>query len=405
MPDSLPARPDRFHPGPEFRLLAACSWLPPQPWAEDQAETIEALCASPLDWNVFLDLMARHRVATLVHRNLDRRGYRGVPGPVREAVVRQARSASTISLLFFTELVRLAGLFRTAGIAVAALKGPSLSLRLYGDPSVRSTKDLDLLVHEEDFHRAEALLLEQGYRRTFPSFEPTRKMWARIRAQRHHYDYLHEARSIQVELHWGIHGRSPSRLEPLWSRREPLAWHGVDLDQVEDTALFALLLEHGAMHGWFRLKWLSDIAMCLTLETPSARRAFTAAARDLEVERCLAQALLLVHWFYGLELPGWLRGMAVFDDRSVALAADACEALFAPVGDPADKAWASARKTLREFRYLRKLGKGSSHWGFLGERAINPMDGAKVALPDPLFELYYVLRPFFWAWDRLSRRA
>ena len=49
------------------------------------------------------------------------------------------------------------------GIRTLVLKGPTLALDLYGDVSLRTSKDLDILIPLTEIEQAERLMTELGY--------------------------------------------------------------------------------------------------------------------------------------------------------------------------------------------------------------------------------------------------
>ncbi|MDD2764288.1 MAG: nucleotidyltransferase family protein [Opitutaceae bacterium] len=397
MPEVPPPLPERFQLSPEFRLLAACSWLPPAPWDRDQSRLIAALCGNPINWTTFQNLIDRHRVPILVHANLAKYGGSSIPAEPWKSIQARARKASALSLLQAAELVRLSRVFREAGIDLLPLKGTTLSLRLYGELTVRSLRDLDLLVRTEDFDRAERLLFEQGYRRIIPDFEPTERMKTVLRSLTHHYNYVHGSRNTRVELHWRFHDWSQDQLQQLWIHSRDLQWRGTDLRHIEDGILFLLLCEHGTKHMWFRMKWLSDVAMLMIREGPQTREDLAGLVSERRLEGSVAQTLLLVHWLYGIVPPEWMRALTTQDDRAVDLASTALEAILSPREgqDPNP-----IRGHLRIWRYLRNQGKAPSPAAYLRGIALNPNDASLVPLPDSLFWFYYVLRPILWIWRR-----
>ena len=291
--------------------------------------------------------------------------------------------------------MRLIQVFREAGIDLLPLKGTALSLRLYGEPAVRSLRDLDLLVRTGDFARADRLLIEQGYHRTFPGFVPTERMKTAILSLCRHYTYVHGSRNIDLELHWCYSAWSREQLEDLWVHSRNVELRGTVMRHIEDGLLFLLLCEHGAEHRWFRMKWLSDVAMLMTCQDSSPREDLTAFVKDRKLEASAAQALLLAHWLYGIGPPEWLRVFASPDGRAVRLASIALEAILSAQEGPDPN---SIRRNLQEWRYLCIQGKAPSLGHYLRKIALNPDDASFVPLPDSLFWLYYVLRPVLWCW-------
>jgi hypothetical protein len=67
--------------------------------------------------------------------------------------------------------------------------------------------------------------------------------------------------------------------------------------------LFAYLAMHGALHGWFRLKWLADLVALAAAVGPEELAEMHHRAASLRVGRCSAQALLLGERILGLTLP------------------------------------------------------------------------------------------------------
>ncbi|WP_272481674.1 nucleotidyltransferase family protein, partial [Rhodothermus marinus] len=66
------------------------------------------------------------------------------------------------------EVQRLHRAFEATGVPVLFYKGVVLGRMAYGDPALRPASDIDLLVAEPDFDRAEAVVFELGYHRDVP---------------------------------------------------------------------------------------------------------------------------------------------------------------------------------------------------------------------------------------------
>jgi len=234
----------------EFRLLVACSWRPPEPFRSRQIQAITALAGEGFDWRAFLALVERHRIPALVHTNLAEHGSALLPESIHEALRARSMEASGSSLRYAAELVRLAKAFDKAGIPMLPMKGVLLSQHLYGKPALRGLKDLDLLVGIEDLDRAERVLCQQGYHRTFPSFDPTPRMKAAILERSHHYAFEHKDRKILVELHWTCEGSAPGFSPQVWEGDRQIKVAGTPMRHLDDKALLRLLILHGSGHQW-----------------------------------------------------------------------------------------------------------------------------------------------------------
>src|ERR1035438_6787052 len=142
---------------PAFRLMIATSWLVPDSWQSNQDEAIlEAVTAGP-DWTEYLNLVDRHRTPALSWAALQR--VQGLEIPEHAKLELQKRSddcrmqAVRHSLL----LAQVLKAFNRTGIPVMILKGPILSIELYGDVGLRQSHDLDIACALEDPPRAQAM--------------------------------------------------------------------------------------------------------------------------------------------------------------------------------------------------------------------------------------------------------
>ena len=164
MPDlPLPTIPKKFSLTPEFRLLAACSWIAPPALEQDQAERIASLCKEGIDWEEFLSLVRRHGVASLAYTMLCRHAGDRLPMAIRGILKADYIQSSGQALRQTAELIRIGKLFSEQGIEMIPLKGVLLSQRLYGTPAMRHTLDIDILVKHEDLDRTDAILKGERY--------------------------------------------------------------------------------------------------------------------------------------------------------------------------------------------------------------------------------------------------
>jgi hypothetical protein len=103
---------------------------------------------------------------------------------------------------------------------------------------------------------------------------------------------------------------------------------------------------------------------------------------------------------YGIEPPAWMDELAATDASVVELASIVLEGLLFPKEYEFMSFW---RRQSRAWRYMWLQGKKSRMAHHLRGLAMQPIDADHLALPDSLFWLYYVLRPFLWLWRRCQR--
>lgn len=403
MPDpALPDIPEKFSLTPEFRLLAACSWVAPPELEQDQAERIASLCAAGIDWEEFLILARRHAVHALAYAALGRHAGEAVPPAVQEAL-RRHNSATRRQALFQTaELVRLTRLFAGRGIGLIPLKGVFLSHRIYGDMGLRSSVDLDILVQEADVERAEQVLAAEGYSCDSHGLELTPRQKRHIRTHIHHYDFVHPESGLHVELHWNFGPWLPGQLAALLSRVVRQEWQGVSFDCLDDDATLLFMCDHGARQEWLKLKWLGDVARLLSSGRTTGRHTLLALAQEVDLQRTLAHSALLAHWVYGIPLPDELRALILRERLAVPLSEGALAALLMS----ADEVAAAGKRAQRmRLAWITKRLRPSLPYGLvLSSCLVPPEDFQMLNLPAPLFWLHYPLRPFLWFWRNYIRR-
>lgn len=223
------------------------------------------------DWQTFLELATAHGVLLLVHQSLLEKKVE-IPGFFTDAV----RACGDTSEKFAAELEKLLKQFAERDIDVLPLKGPVLAETLYGDVTMRSSDDLDLLVRREDFQRAEMLLSDLGF-------------VARSSADDYHRKFLREG--LMVELHFGVASpRSfPFDSDGVWHRTRFGRFRDQPICVMSDDDLVLFVCLHGLKHGFSRLIWILDIARALRVMRNSAPEELVQMAR----QRGLEQALLI----------------------------------------------------------------------------------------------------------------
>lgn len=213
-------------------------------------------CYTDIDWDFFLELANHHRVYPLIYSRLIKVDKVFFPNSVIQLLHKEYQKNTFKMLHLSGEMEQLSKLFCENKIRLLFLKGPAMAADIYGDISLRTSKDLDILISINDLTRAEEVLLDLGYQKE--GFPATFANW---KWMFHHVSFYHPIKGIQIEIHWRLH--SPPNKEPtfneLWERKKIslLTTFPVYLLGKEDLLLY--LIVHGSSHGWFRLRWLADI--------------------------------------------------------------------------------------------------------------------------------------------------
>jgi hypothetical protein len=377
--------------GPEFSLVAACSVWPP---SDSRTKAICDAAAEPLDWDRVLHVAMRHRVAGLVHDGLTRARI-PIPTGVATEIAARAAALARHNAALVAEGLKLQRLSAQADLPVAFIKGVSLGMLAYGNLGIRHGRDLDLLVSPHSIGAAAGILERAGYRQYEPpaSFDEAKLQTWLLRCKE--LRYVHKENGCQVELHARLFDNP--RLMDGTAAMSSL--HMVQFAKAgglltfgtED--LFSYLCAHGAVHCWFRLKWLADIGAILAQHPGDAERLYLAAdARG--VGRCAAQAILLCRRILRTVLPDGLIAKLSRDIQVRWLERIAINAMTADL-EPTEQPLGTTRNNLSLFLLRRER----LYWlAELENHLISPVDILTLPLPQHLRGLYPVLRLPLWLW-------
>lgn len=349
-----------------------------------------------IDWNQFVELVRHHRVFPTLYISLQSLSTPLIPADVLEAL-RQDYRRNTLTMLHLTaELRRICELLDHEGVRTLVLKGPLLAHELYGDTSLRTSKDLDLLIDVADIERAEAALLKHGYH----IHNPKLRLLNDWKWKDHHQSYSHPHKQVQVELHWRMHPDSGSEasFEQLWEGRRVNRMTGYPIHGLSREQLLEYLISHGARHAWFRLRWLTDIA-CLLPQIDDYKLLLEQFRRNRS-EHLGGQAALLVSSLLAAPVPYVFQPL-YSSRKSRSLARQAMffirsRAELCPEPTPE---FAGLYK-----RYLRALKTPSQQLAYLLRRLYpSSRDAAVLPLPRALHFLYVPLRPLLWCYRRVKQ--
>jgi hypothetical protein len=197
-------------------------------------------------WNRILDEIVKQQLTAVFYRwvrHLDAQ----LATFVWERLKAELYGTHARNLLLCQELKSILVAFKQRGVPCMPLRGPALSLQLYGDPTVRPMGDLDLLVKREHLSESTTILKGRGFcevdRR--PGFaEEFSYTLELIRTDRHG--------ALIVEPHWSI--AYPPFLETfdmerVWQRATTAQVCGVDTSVLSPADLFLHLALHVIHRG------------------------------------------------------------------------------------------------------------------------------------------------------------
>ncbi|TKH00649.1 nucleotidyltransferase family protein [Peribacillus simplex] len=347
-----------------------------------------------VNWEHLLQLARYHRVYPIVYKKLNKLDKKWIPPHVIQTLYQEYQENTYQMLQLSGEMELLSKLFTENQIHLLFLKGPVIAADLYGDISLRTSKDLDMLIPINKLEKAEELLLNFGYER-----EETTSVLNELKWRNHHVTYFHRIKNIELEIHWRMQPR-PSK-EPcfneLWEQKRisPISSYPVYFLGKED--LFLYLVCHGARHGWFRLRWLLDIDKMVRngLDFEKANTIL----KKYRSSHLGGQALILASQLLKTPIKEEMKILTV-GNRSKNLSQ---RAIFFIKGlEPLH----NITSTNYYRRYLVSLKTSNFHKISHLVLLFYPssIDAKTLRLPKPLHFLYFPLRPFLSLW-RMARKT
>ncbi|MEW5595554.1 nucleotidyltransferase family protein [Peribacillus frigoritolerans] len=367
-----------------------------------------------IDWGQFLQLAMHHRVYPLIYSKLKKINRDLIPSHVLQILYREYKKNTYKMLLLSSEMEQVSKLFIENQIRLLFLKGPVIAADLFGDISLRTSKDLDILIPISNLERAEELLLNAGYEREEGETVLNIRKW-----RDHHVSYFHPEKKIQLELHWRLQpfpSKEP-RFNELWERKRISMLTSYPVYFLGKSDLFLYLVSHGARHVWLRLRWLVDIDMILRQCIKDEKKC--TLMKKHQNHYIVGQALILTSQLLNTPIDKELKKLTI-GKRSKKLAQMAIFYINEEFTNSNNRIPTESldinqtsnihlinniKKSIFVNYYFYSL-QTSSQNAFFIFRLFYPSsaDLKTLILPKPLHFLYFPLRPFLWVWRMTLKR-
>jgi hypothetical protein len=305
----------------------------------------------------------------------------------------EALAAITISSARTLGQIRLLadviGWLEACGVRALPYKGPILSLQLYGDATLRSSVDLDLVVARDDYDAARKALLAQGLAPRAghsPRQERTLFRWLG------HAAFGHGSEAF-LELHWRFAPlQFPFALTPerALARAGAVKLAGRMVRAMATEDLVATLAMHGARHLYERLEWLAGITRLLVLHESDAE-SLLAHAGELRARRTLLVTAGVAMRVLGAPLgDGWVRALAL-DEESDHVAESISEIVSSGWREGVTPL---AGAPLQRLTARMMDSRGDRIRSYVHSAMLpTEREWETIELPDALTPLYHVIRP------------
>jgi len=342
-------------------------------------ERIRELVEQGVDWAVLRQLVLDHGVLPLLYTRLKAVAEDLLP-PQEVALLRQLYLVNAQrNVRLVQELLRVLRFLAAQGIEALPLKGPALAMQAYGDVSMRVISDLDILIHRQDFYRAYNLLPQLGY---VPRVSLSGREGKWILRSATELEFTNQ-RGLLLDVHWAVYQWLwPIKSDVFWQQTRSLPLNGVDVQMLSPENTLLMLCVVGTRDQWFQLKLVADLAHLIHAHPDLNWEALLERAHKLGAWKLLCLGLSLACEVGGVELPPEV-GDAVGLDLAARKLANALKGRFFISMDERREQSASLlplSERLRDSLYYALTPK--------------QRDWECINLPDSLYALYYMVRPF-----------
>jgi Uncharacterised nucleotidyltransferase len=348
------------------------------------AAHIVELLQQEIDWITLFNVSLRHGMTPLLYCHLN-----DLCPHAPNDFIKRVRDAFYITaadnLFLADELLKVLNLLEANQISAIPFKGPVLAVSVYGNLALRGFRDLDILVHESDYLRAQRLLIARKYRLT-KQFD-----WEST--------FVDSSGRVAVDLHNRItppEFPSPLSFEYVSKRLQRISFAGAQVPNLcpEDTLLMlAIQITKDAGSHYFQLAKICDIAELLRAHPCLDLAQALEQARRLGGERMLLFSLHLSNNLLGTKLPQDIVCKIPFHPSMHKFAEYAQQQLFYRGAHIVRQ-----QATVDQFRWFireRLRDKLSPYYVRYVKHVITPSvsDRRLLHLPNQLSFLYYFIRP------------
>lgn len=311
---------------PEIELILCCARTHID---DEKVERIKFLIQGNINWQYLIKTAYKHGLMPLLYTNLNTICPEAVPEPAFKQLQSLFYTNAQRSLLLTAELVKILRLVQENEISAVPYKGPVLTNSLYGNVALRQFCDLDIVVQPPDVLKVKKLLIEQGYRTELELTEAEEIAYLQDKSK-HTYNFIHDGKTILVEIHWRITPKYISPIEPkhFWEKLEPFSLAGITTSNLPLEEWLLILCVHGSRHRWEKLSWPCDIAQLIRLHPAIHWERVIQKASEFDCRRMLFLGLFLAHHLIGVTLPGEVLQQIKADSEVACLASEICKELL-----------------------------------------------------------------------------
>lgn len=227
------------------RMVQMCGTRLPDGLGED---LVRETTSGTLNWNIVMALAARNRTVAFLHAALKKLGIADrMPPPLVEHLRRDYMHNYQRNLAFEAEVKQLLASFEEAGLPLIVIRGVMMSERVFGNPALRSSNDIDILIRREDLPRVKEVVRPLGF------VQDPRSLDDAFYERHHlHLPYLKIERLVLLEIHWSYdHKYTPFNIDTgvTFAEARPVDYQGARALELGPEDLLVMLCLHAFKHS------------------------------------------------------------------------------------------------------------------------------------------------------------
>lgn len=349
------------------------------------------------NFELFFQNLIYHKVYPVVYKNIEKYKLQ-IPVEFKEKLKIEYKSNTLKMMLFLGETSSVLTEFKVQGINAIPLKGVTTSFQMYGDIDFRKSCDIDIIVKEDDFLAAAAVLKKMGYVEITNDNKSAEKEFQNIKNVTHHISYRNFQKKIDIELHWKkVVNLDVKENEGGENFLEKIEIKGREFEILNFEENFVYLASHGAKHCWSILEWLNDLNFGFSRLSKESIIRIAEKAEKTGRRNIVLQMFMLLYIIYDREIPEFLLKYEKEMKKMVPALNYAVGFIALGKNEIKDSFNESQKITLNKIVYFISLAdsiKGKSN--VFKKIFFNPRaeDIKIVRLYKNFFYLYYLIRPF-----------
>ncbi|MDF1655423.1 MAG: nucleotidyltransferase family protein [Coxiellaceae bacterium] len=344
--------------------------------------------SNDFDWKQFFQLANRHGLVPLAYRNASLLIADLIPEDIAGRLKNRYQQIAQRNLQLTAECARLQKICSDNSVPISFIKGVALAIQVYNDPTLRTYSDIDAFVDKK--YHSTILPALKNYGGTFKHEFSAKQLNYHLKYYKDFPIRLKSSNSL-FEMHWH-YSYNPNELQQLNKNQlqfsQPIQWNNIELSTLEPHAHCCYLAFHGSLHGWSSYKWLIDFYHCLRL---CDLKRVLQLSEAFHVSHHVKHAILLCQQIFTV-------------DNHYSLAArDKTKAVVSAYKIMNDilfdnKKVNNLQIRLKKFQLFWQLAEKKSYWlqKLLHSAQPDFEIWSKHPLPEPLFFLYYFIRPIYW---------